>query len=269
MKYSIINIIYNLPLSNYLGGFIKKKLLKNNRITFIPTNKKSLPKKNHPILNSIDYQEEIIRSYNKNNELSFNTFLDLKNLLKKKFNTSEKFNFLDVGGDKLDFYLDISKEFKNINYFIINLPEVNQIINSIKNKYGYDNLQILNSLDEIKNHNYDFVYFGSTLQYIDSYENFIEEILPITKKYIFFSATWFFSDDNPLKKIVVKQLNFLPKQFYLYFFKLQFIQKIFENQGFKTELNEKNTSHTCSFKNFEKLNLKDIKYTNILFTKKI
>ena len=39
MKYSIINIIYNLPLSNYLGGFIKKKLLKNNRITFIPTNR--------------------------------------------------------------------------------------------------------------------------------------------------------------------------------------------------------------------------------------
>ena len=37
---------------------------------------------------------------------------------------------------------------------------------------------------------------------------------------------------------------------------------------FKTELNEKNTSHICSFKNFEKLNLKNIKYTNILFTKK-
>ena len=168
----------------------------------------------------------------------------------------------------MDFYLDISKEFKNINYFIINLPEVNQIIDSIKKKYGYDNLKILNSLDEIKNHNYDFVYFGSTLQYIDSNENFIEEILPITKKYIFFSATWFFLDDNPLKKIVVKQLNFLPKQFYLYFFNLQFIQKMFEKQGFKTELNEKNTSHICSFKNFEKLNLKNIKYTNILFTKK-
>lgn len=268
MKYSIINIIYNLPFSNYLSGFIKKKLLKNNKITFIPTNKKYLPKNNHPILNSIDYQEEIIRLYNDSNKLSFNTFLDLKYLLKKKFDSNEKFDFLDIGGDKLDFYLDISKEFKNINYFLINLPEVNQIIKSIKNKYNYDNLKILDSLDEIKNHNYDFVYFGSTLQYIDSYENFIKEILPITKKYIFFSATWFFSDDNPLKKIVVKQLNFLPKQFYLYFFNIKFIKKMIEDQGFITELNEKNTSYNCSFKNFEKLNLKNIKYTNILFAKK-
>ena len=42
MKYSIINKIYNLPYSNHLTGFIKKKLLKKNNITFIPTNKKKL-----------------------------------------------------------------------------------------------------------------------------------------------------------------------------------------------------------------------------------
>ena len=84
MKYSIINTIYNLPFSNYITGFIKKKLLKNNKITFIPTNKKRLPNKSYPVLNSIEYQEEIINSYNKNNKLSFNTFPDLKFLLKKK-----------------------------------------------------------------------------------------------------------------------------------------------------------------------------------------
>ena len=62
MKYFIINKIYNLPFSNYLGGFIKKKLLKKNNITFIPTNKKILPIKNYPIQNSIEYQEKIINS---------------------------------------------------------------------------------------------------------------------------------------------------------------------------------------------------------------
>jgi ubiquinone/menaquinone biosynthesis C-methylase UbiE len=267
MKYSTINIIYNLPFSNYLGGFIKKKLLKNNRITFIPTNKKKLPKKNHPILNSIQYQEEIIDLYIKKKKISFNSFSDLKHLLKKKFNSNTKFNFLDIGGDKLDFYLDISKEFKNVNYFLINLPEVNQIIKTIKNKYNFVNLRVLNNLDEIKSHNYDFVYFGSTLQYLDNYENFIKEIIPITKKYVFLSATWFFQNDNYLRNIVVKQLNFLPKEFYLYFFNLNFIQKIFKNQSFKTELIEVNNSYSCSFKNFEKLNIKNIKYTNILFTK--
>ena len=113
MKYFIINKIYNLPFSNYLGGFIKKKLLKKNNITFIPTNKKILPIKNYPIQNSIEYQEKIINFYNNNNYVSFNTYLNLKNLLKDNFKSDETFNFLDFGGDKLDFFLDISKEFKN------------------------------------------------------------------------------------------------------------------------------------------------------------
>ena len=188
-------------------------------------------------------------------------------MLKNKFDSNAKFNLLDIGGEKLDFYLDISKEFKNINYFLINLPEVNQIITSIKNEYKYDNLKVLNNLDEIKGYNYDFVYIGSTLQYLDNYENFIKEILPITKKYVFLSATWFFLNNSPLKKIVVKQLNYLPKEYYLYFFNLSFIQKIFEKQKFKIEHNEINNSYSCSFKNFEKLNVKNIRYTNILFTK--
>ena len=50
-------------------------------------------------------------------------------------------------------------------------------------------------------------------------------------------------------------------------FNLNFIQGMFESQNFKTEFNEINDSYSCSFKNFEKLNIKNIRYTNILFTK--
>ena len=267
MKYSIINAIYNLPFSNYLGGFIKKKLIKNNKITFIPTNKSSLPKENHPIQNSIEFQNKIIETYKTTNKLSFNTFLELKSLLKEKFNSDAKFNFLDFGGDKLDFYLDIAKEFKNINYYLINLPEVNEIINSIKNTNNYDNLRVLNDFNEVKKHHYDFVYFGSTLQYLDNHEVHIEELLPITKKNIFFSATWFFSNENLLKKIIVKQLNYLPKEFYLYFINLNFFIEIFRKHNFKVEFNKENDTHPCSFENFKKLKIDNIKYTNILFTK--
>jgi len=267
MKYSIINAIYNLPFSNYLGGFIKKKLIKNNKITFIPTNKSSLPKENHPIQNSIEFQNKIIETYKTTNKLSFNTFLKLKSLLKEKFNSNAKFNFLDFGGDKLDFYLDIAKEFKNINYYLINLPEVNEIIKSIKNTNNYDNLVVLNDFNEVKKHQYDFVYFGSTLQYLDNHEAHIEELLPITKKNIFFSATWFFSNDNLLKKIIVKQLNYLPKEFYLYFINLNSFIEIFKKHNFKVEFNKENETHPCSFENFENVNIKEVKYTDILFEK--
>jgi ubiquinone/menaquinone biosynthesis C-methylase UbiE len=264
MKYLFINKIYNLPLSNYLTGWIKKKLLKNNNITFIPTNKKSLPRNNHPIQNSIEYQEKIIKQYNETNKISFNSFLEIKFLLKKKFNKDSNFNFLDFGGDKLDLYLDISKEFKNINYYLINLPEVNKIIKLIKDKYSYDNLKVLNNLYEVKKNNYDFVYFGSTLQYLDNYENCLNELLPITKKNILFAASWFFQKDQ-LKYLVVKQLNFLPKQFYLYFFNIIYFTKILKKNNFEIEFKKQNKTHICSFMNFEDLKINNVSYIDILF----
>jgi len=267
MKYSLINIIYNLPLSNYLTGFIKKKLLKNNKIAFVPTKKSLLPTRNYPVQNSIGHQEEIIKSFEKNNKLSFNTFPNLRYLLRERFTPDASFNFLDVGGDKLDFYLSISKEFKNINYYLINLPEVNQIISQLKKKYTYNNLRILDNLNEAKEFKYDFVYFGSTLQYLENYEKFINDLLPITKKDVFLSATWFFKN-SPLKRIVVKQLNYLPLAFYLYFFNLKTILDLFKNHDFKVEFNKKNTSYSCSFKNFEDLKMNNIEYTDILFTKR-
>ena len=95
----------------------------------------------------------------------------------------------------------------------------------------------------------------------------IKELLPITKKNIFFSATWFFSNNSFLKKIIVKQLNYLPKEFYLYFFNLNSFIKIFKEQNFKVEFNKENETHPCSFENFKKLKIDNVKYTNILFTK--
>jgi putative methyltransferase (TIGR04325 family) len=263
----LINKIYNLPFSNNLTGFIKKKLLKKNNIIFIPTKLKKLPQNNHPIQNSIGLQEDIIKNYNKDNKLSFNTFPKLKLLLKKKFKADASFNFLDFGGDKLDFYLDLSKEFKNINYFLINLPEVNKIIDTLKKKYNYQNLTVLNDLNEIQRYQYDFVYFGSTLQYLDDYNNFLLNILPITKKYIMFSATHFFTDNNTFEHLVVKQLNFLPKLYYLYFFNLDNFSKQLKEYHFNIEFNHQNESHDIKYDSFKYLNIKNIKYTDILFSK--
>ena len=263
----LINKIYNLPFSENLSGYIKKKLLKNNKITFIPTQLKKLPKNNHPIQNSIKFQEEIIESYNKTNKLSFNTFPQLTLLLKEKFKSDASFNFLDFGGDKLDFYLAICKEFKNINYFLINLPEVNSIITTVKNKYNYKNLTILNNINEIKKNQYDFVYFGSTLQYLENYNDVLLNILPITKKYVMISATHFFSDKDSLESIVVKQLNFLPKLFYLYFINSVNLLNQFTKYNFKAEFNRVNESHISNYNTFKYFKINNIKYTDVLFSK--
>ena len=91
--------------------------------------------------------------------------------------------------------------------------------------------------------------------------------MPITKKNICFSATWFFSIESSIKKVVVKQLNYLPHEFYLYFFNLNHFLNIFNKHQFVMKFEKINNSYSCSFKNFEDMNLKDIKYTDILFEK--
>ena len=269
MNNSLINIIYNLPFSNKLPGFIRKKLLKNNNITFIPTKLDKLPKNSYAIQNSIEHQEDIIENFNNANKLSFNTFLDLKLILKEKYELNSSFNFLDFGGDKLDFYLDISKEFKNINYFLINLPEVNNIIRTMKNKYNFKNLTILNDLNDLSKYHYDFTYFGSSLQYVNNYEKYLSTILPLTKNYIFISATHFFTNNFSLKQIVVKQLNLLPKIFFLYFFNLNNFLNFFKSYNFKIEFNKTNNECNTNHNIFDHLKIENIKYSDILFSKKI
>ena len=267
MHIRLVNFLFNLPFSNYIGGFIKKKLLKNKNFYFIPTKKDKLPKNNYPIQNSIEIQKKLIENYNKNNQLSFNTFPDLKLILQKKFKPETSFNFLDFGGENLDFYLDISKKFKNINYFLINLPEINQIIIKIKNENNYKNLIIINALDEIKNYDYDFIFFGSSISYVNNYNNLIKKILPNAKKHILFSATFFFNGNDSIKNIVVKQLNYLPKLYYIYFINLDYFVKLFEEYNFKIKFNEKNDTSNFNMKTFEYLKIKNIKNSNILFSK--
>ena len=58
MNIRLINFLFNLPFSNYISGFIKKKLIKNNNFYFIPTKKRKLPKNNYPIQNSIQIQKK-------------------------------------------------------------------------------------------------------------------------------------------------------------------------------------------------------------------
>ena len=264
----LINKIYNLPFSNRLPGFIRKKLLKNNNITFIPTKLKNLPTSNYPIQNSIKLQDDVIKFFNETKKLSFNTYPGLKSVLKKKFDPNSSFNFLDFGGEKMDFFLDISRNFKKINYFLINQPEINEIINNIKLKYNFKNLIVLNNLSEINKYHYDFVYFGSSIQYLNDYEKYLNVILPITKGYILISATHFFNNNTNLKKIVVKQLNYLPKVYYLYFFDLEHFIKLFSSFQFELEFKMLNTSYSSNLSTFEDLNLNNIKYTDIFFCKK-
>ena len=266
-KFSFIVKLYNQPFCKYFPGFIRKLLLKKNKITFIPTKLKKLPINNYPTEDTIELQENLIKSYENSHSISFNSYSNLKKILKEKYDSESNFNFLDFGGDKIDLYLDISREFKNINYYLINQKKINNIFINLKNKYDYKNLNIINDLSEIKKIKYDFVFFGSTLQYLDDYQNTLSVILPLVNQFILISATHFFKCKHSLNKIVVKQLNYLPKMYYLYFLNLNDFKNILKSHKFVENFNSTNENFPTNYSTFENLNLEDISYRDLFFSK--
>ena len=171
---NFVYFLFKLPISNLIPGYFRKKYLKEKNIIFIPTNLKKLPKNNHPIIVSSEMQENLINEYNNNNHSSLKTYEKLTEKLANLFGESFDLNFLDFGGDKIDLYLDLNKKFKNLKYFIINQPEINNIFDNLKSKYKFDNLFILNDENDIKKNKYDFIFFGSVIQYLENYNSLLK-----------------------------------------------------------------------------------------------
>ena len=271
MQYSFLNKILVSGKVNLLPKFILRKIKKKYKIYFVPTHLKHLPINNCPIPSTAAVQESIIQNFNTTKELvSFHTCPYLLQLLTLIFNKKEKFNFLDFGGENIDFYLYLKKNFKNVNYYIINQGEINQNFIYLKSKYKLENFTIIQNLNELSNYNFDFINFGSVLQYIENYNDVLEKIIDVSKKYIFFSATHFYDKNTALSKnIVVKQTNALPEKIFCYFFEFEsFIKKFYDNK-FKLVLKEKNkTDDNIHYKNFENL-LENTNYTDVLIVKSI
>ena len=268
MKYSLMNKILASDNINLLPNYILRKIYKKYKIYFVPTHLKHLPINNHPILSNIANQENIIQKFNKINELiSFHSCPHLLQILRLVFEEREKFNFLDFGGEYIDFYLYLKKNFKNVNYYIINQEEINQNLIYLKSKYNFENFTIIQNLNELLNYNYDFINFGSVIQYVGNYDDILNKVIKMSKKYIFFSATHFYhKNDTSLEKIVVKQTNLLPKKLFCHFFEFEsFIKKFYDNK-FKLVFKEKNKTDNVNYKNFENL-LKNTTYTDLLITR--
>ena len=235
---------------------------------FVKTKLKALPHSNYPEEGNLDYQKKLIREFNKKNkQTSFMTYPDLIDLLAKKFNPEDNFDFLDFGGEKIDFYLTLKSKFKNINYFIFNQKTMLSPFYNIKTEFNYLDLNIIEKLEEIFDKQYNFVNFGSSIQYLDDYENILKKIA-IKSEYIFFSATHLYdSNSNEFKKnIIVKQLLGSPKPFFLYFFNRQDFFSILEKKNFKLLFETKNLTDNINYKNFQKY-LTNIKYSDFLFFK--
>ena len=145
---------------------------------------------------------------------------------------------------------------------------MNKTFHQIQKEFKFNNFHIINETEEIFRKNYDFVNFGSCIQYFENYENLLEKITN-NSKILFFSGTHLYdsSDEKFEKNIIVKQVNLLPQVYYLYFFNRKNFFEIFEEKSFSLIFENKNLTDNVNYDNFKSY-LNDIQYSDFLFVKK-
>ena len=237
---------------------------------FLKTNFKNLPHLNYPEKGNLEYQKELIKKFNfSKKQSSFMTYPNLIKLLSSKFEFDKILNILDIGGEKIDFYLSLKENFKNVRYFLHNQKSITNSFHMIKSEFDYKNFYIVDELNEILTENFDFVNFGSCIQYFDNYEEVLKKITK-NSKYIFFSGTHLYDSSNMIfnKNIVVKQVNVLPQINYLFFFNRKNFFKIFFDNEYDLVFEKQNLTDKVNYDNFNNF-LENIQYSDFLFSKKV
>jgi hypothetical protein len=272
-----LNKLYNLKLKFsklikfLIPKFIKRKINKKFfPYYFLITDYQKLPQFNYANNNNLDKQKILIEDFEKNQQQnSFMTCPYLHQLLLMKYNANENFSFLDMGGENIDFFLKLNKNFKNVNYYVYNLEKINNDFIKLKLDFKYQNLNIISKIDEIFNSKFDFVNFGSCIQYFNNYETILKNITENSNQF-FFSGTILFESDKEKyqKHIIVKQVNISPEINYCYFFNKHFFYNFFFKKNFNLVFECKNITDNVNFKNFVSL-FKNIEYKDFFFQKLI
>lgn len=257
----MINKILNLKIKNHLWLLFTRRVARIFNIYFVPTEKKYLPNENHPLQNLDTFFDSQYENFN-NKKFDFNK--DLYRSLINNFSKNQSIKLLDFGGENIDLYLFLKKKFSKIKIYVINQPKLNYRIKNFVIKKEISNINILTNIDKIKNLHFDYVYFGSSLQYVKNYNKILKILLKKKIKYIYISAASFFNSDILGDKIVLKQLNLLPSVLYCYSFNYRYILTLFKNNGYTEISKKKNSYKKINFRNFPI----EIKYLNILFKKK-
>ena len=256
----------NLFSPKFLKKRIKKKFFKYN---FLPTTLKDLPKNNYPEKFNYNDQKELISKFKlQNKQSSFMTCPHLISLLSARFKNNQEFSFLDIGGDSIDFFLELKKNFKNVKYYVFNQKNLLDVFMRLKMDFDLENLNIISEISKINNNKYDFINFGSCIQYFSNYEDFLNNIINLKSRYLFFSGLPNYTSDKDIlkKNMIVKQVNVFPQINYLYLINKDHFYNIFLKKRYNLCFENKNTTDKINFDNFnnfvEKINYIDVMFEN-------
>lgn len=260
----IINKILNFKKTSLIPKKLIRKIIKKNKIFFIDSGLKKLPNSNYPLEISNDELISNIEVIENGNSLPINEYKNLALILKFIFKDYKNFNFLDFGAQYLDNYYFINKYNKNINYYYYDQPNVNRVVEEFVSKKNLQNFNVLKNINDLSKINIDFIYFGSVIQYVENYNETINQLVSLKPKYIFFSGLNCFLGSS-LKTIICKQLNMFPTINYCYFFEEEYFKNLISSKGYKIVFNTKNPFSDINYSNIEDMFKINCKYTDVLF----
>ena len=254
----------------FFPRIIRRKINKEFfNLYYLPSALKTLPQTNYQHEFDYNYQKELIIKFKlENKQTSFMTCPNLIELLLMKFERDQEFSFLDIGGEKIDFYLDLKKNFKNIKYYIFNQKKLLDVFVNLKSNFSITNLNIISEISEIYNNQYDFINFGSCIQYLNNYEEILDKVTNKENRYFFFSGMPNYTSDKEVykKDMIVRQVNCMPQTDHLYFINKIYFYDIFIKKNYTLLFEQKNLTDNVNFKNFNDI-VKTAQYTDVMFKK--
>ena len=273
MLLNLKNFIYQKTprfVKQLIPKFIKKKLRKKFfPYYFLMSDLKQLPCFNYINNNCYEMQKELVYKFKiHQKQNSFMTSPYLHELLLMRYQFSKSLNFLDIGGEYIDFFLQLNKNFSNLKYYIFNIEKINNNFEKVKKEYSFKNLIVIKDLNSIFNNKYDFINIGSAIQYFNNYEIVLKNITKISNN-IFFSGTVLFESNKEdyKKHIITEQINCFPDKNYCYFFNKKYFYDFFYKQDFSLLFSKKNLTDNVNFKNFKNV-FEKIEYEDFFFYKK-
>lgn len=263
---NFITQLFNSKIIKILPNILLKFIIRKKKIYFIKSDLNILPSTNYPFEfreHQLDQYFEIIDK--KKNNLPFNEFPHLALLLKSIFQNRSSFSLLDFGAQFIDNFLFLKKNNPNMIYYYHDQKDNNLAIQKFIEKKKLKDIYVLQNIDENKSINYDFVYFGSVIQYIENYKKIIEDISVKKPKYVFFSGTSFYFNHSD-EFLITKQLNVFPQINYCYFFNYNNLSKLLSKNNYYVDyVCENINGKLINYKHVNKVINDECKYLDILF----
>jgi putative methyltransferase (TIGR04325 family) len=257
--YLLLNNFLKSKYFNKLPKFLARRIFKIFKIFFVETNLQSLPNINHPPTINISEQKKILENKNDQFYRPFSTCLYSLEILALYQTIKDKIRIIDFGANNIDNFIYLNRYLKNWEYIYHDQPAYNKCIADFVKDNNLKNISVENNLSNIKE-DIDFVFFGSSIHYVNEYKEILNKIYKIKPKYLVFSHTPFYISDKNDKDIVMKQLNIHPTINYAYLIEYYNFIKLMKENNYK--LISQNKNNFIKFLNFK--NFKDFSFISFL-----